>query len=450
MKTIDGDKISFQHCIDDRPLGKMRLWMLLCGFYVIALDGADVISAGFIYSELKKNWGVSGGEIGALVTSGLVAMAIGAFIAGPAADRWGKKRVLNYTSIVLTIGTFATALTTSLTSFAIARSVTMAALGAALPVAIALLSEFMPAKRRSFLVATAFSGYTAGSALCGLAASWIIPMAGWHVLLYILAILGLLSILMIAYVMPESTSVLIGKPHGLERALKQAKKLFPTVDAAIDAQFQNPKDKGLRVAGVKAVLSPQLLLMSLSLWLCYFVGICVIYIFQTYFPLLAQNAGYSLKDIGVLVLGSGVGGLLGAVSIGYLMDRMNRFFVLALGWICCAASFWYLSHNTVGVTGFFAMNMMWGFLLQGCNTGLNALAASLYPASARATGVAWMHTFGRLGAITTGVVGGLFLHWGWNINQILLAASVPLLVGVALIVILSFAMPKPMAVKYAN
>jgi AAHS family 4-hydroxybenzoate transporter-like MFS transporter len=69
-----------------------------------------------------------------------------------------------------------------------------------------------------------------------------------------------------------------------------------------------------------------------------------------------------------------------------------------------------------------------GFFFLATVTGLQALATQSFPTAARATGVSSMHAVGRVGAISSGMLGGLLLGWGWTLAQIFLALAVPMLV----------------------
>ena len=69
-----------------------------------------------------------------------------------------------------------------------------------------------------------------------------------------------------------------------------------------------------------------------------------------------------------------------------------------------------------------------GFFFLGTVAGLQALSPQSFPTSARATGVSCMHAVGRVGAIGSGMLGGLLLGWGWTLAQIFLALAVPMLV----------------------
>ena len=53
------------------------------------------------------------------------------------------------------------------------------------------------------------------------------------------------------------------------------------------------------------------------------------------------------------------------------------------------------------------------------------MAAGLYPARIRSTGVGWALGIGRIGSIIGPVVGGLMISLGWNNEQLFTATAMP-------------------------
>jgi len=79
-----------------------------------------------------------------------------------------------------------------------------------------------------------------------------------------------------------------------------------------------------------------------------------------------------------------------------------------------------------------------GFFLSGGQTGLNAFAPGCYPTVARATGVSWMLSFGRLGSILGSSIGGLLIAQHWGFAGIFMALAVPATLAAVAIMINKF------------
>lgn len=120
-----------------------------------------------------------------------------------------------------------------------------------------------------------------------------------------------------------------------------------------------------------------------------------------------------------------IGGPLGAITVGWAMDRWHPQRVLMLTFLFSGAVIFAIGQ----VAGHFAWlcAIAWavGFGLNGASVGMNALAAGFYPTEARATGASWMSGIGRLGAILSAFAGAQMLAVGWSFSQVFAALLIP-------------------------
>jgi AAHS family 4-hydroxybenzoate transporter-like MFS transporter len=129
-----------------------------------------------------------------------------------------------------------------------------------------------------------------------------------------------------------------------------------------------------------------------------------------------------------------IGGTLGAVLVGWAMDRCTPTRVIAMAYAAGAAVI-----LCIGVSGALSavlgiLVIAAGFCMSGAQTGLNAFAPSCYPTTARATGVSWMLGMGRFGSILGSAIGGVLLSMGWGFTDIVSLLAVPaLLAGLAVL-----------------
>ena len=86
--------IDIHALINSRPIGSFQKWVVFLGFLIIGLDGLDVAIMGFIAPQLKMDWGLSHQQLGPVLSAALIGLAVGALVAGPLADRYGRKIVL--------------------------------------------------------------------------------------------------------------------------------------------------------------------------------------------------------------------------------------------------------------------------------------------------------------------------------------------------------------------
>ncbi|SUX54985.1 MFS transporter [Chromobacterium vaccinii] len=72
-----------------------RQWriLILC-FLIVLCDGFDTAAIGYIAPAVIRDWGVARTQLGPVMSAALWGLAAGALLAGPLADRIGRKRVL--------------------------------------------------------------------------------------------------------------------------------------------------------------------------------------------------------------------------------------------------------------------------------------------------------------------------------------------------------------------
>lgn len=424
---------SIQQFLDSEPMGRRRWTIILLAFTIIALDGMDVSVWSFVYPSMVTEWGTPISAITAIVTVGVVGMAIGALVGGPLSDRVGRRTVILVGTAWFTVFTLLGATSGDATFIGIYRFLACIALGAVMPTAVTVVAEFMPSARRATLITIAFAGFTFGTIVQGYLSALIIPTLGWRALLVITGLISLVVLPLIAWKIPESVSFLALKGRSPQRIRSVLQAISPksdvdAVSTVAETDSSSPGEKSGK-GGVRLLLSRKFLIPSLLLWLCYFAGLSVVYLLTNYLPLIIKNAGMSAADAGIIVAMVGWGGTVGSLLVGAAMGKLGRYRVLAVGFGLGALSIWAVAAFSLGFSGLAVLAFAWGLFIPGMNTGVNAVAALLYPTSARGSGVSWMHGFGRFGTIVSGIFGGVMIAWGWTTGQIFFAIGFPLLFG---------------------
>ncbi|WP_210944407.1 MFS transporter [Streptomyces sp. MK37H] len=146
--------LDLQGLINRHRIGSLQRRVLLLCLGVVTLDGIDVAMVSHIGPSLISDWGLTKAELGPVVTGGLLGLAIGSLVAGPLADRVGRRKVIIASLVFFGLMSAATALTSDILWFPVLRVLTGFGLGAALPNATTLVSEYAPTRRRSTLRTT--------------------------------------------------------------------------------------------------------------------------------------------------------------------------------------------------------------------------------------------------------------------------------------------------------
>ena len=176
---------------------------------------------------------------------------------------------------------------------------------------------------------------------------------------------------------------------------------------------------------IGAVFSQGYGLMTVALWVTYFMGLLVIYLLTGWLPTLIKDAGLPISSAATITAMFQIGGTVGAILVGWAMDRQAPTRVIAAAYAAGAVCILVLGAGGALSGSLAIMVAAAGFFMSGAQTGLNAFAPNCYPTMARATGVSWMLGMGRFGSIVGSMVGGLLLSMGWGFNAIVSLLAIP-------------------------
>ncbi|PYB73846.1 aromatic acid/H+ symport family MFS transporter [Pseudomonas sp. LB-090624] len=417
--------LDVRQLIDRQPIGRYQKWVVFLGFLIIALDGLDVAIIGFIAPQLKSDWNLGAQSLGPVLSAALIGLALGALVAGPLADRHGRKAVLLCSVLLFGSFTLASAFSPNLETLVTLRFLTGLGLGAAMPNASTLVSEYAPARSRSLLITLAFCGFSMGAAFGGFVSAWMIPNLGWRSVLAMGGALPLLVLPLLYWRLPESVTFLVSKGANRQRILDIVRRLAPGQVNA-DSTFVMP-GKGLPAGGaIGTVLSPQYRFGTCMLWVGYVLALFLVYLFSGWLPtLVKEGGGFSVSEAAIVTACFQIGGPLGAVSVGWAMDRYPAQRVLVLTFLFSGAVIFAIGQVATDFAWLCVVASAVGFGLNGASVGMNALAAAFYPTQARATGASWMSGIGRIGAVLSAFAGAQMLALGWSFSQVFAALLLP-------------------------
>lgn len=139
-----------------------------------------------------------------IITATLLAGAVITPIAGRLGDIFGKRRMLIFSLISLVVGSVLCALTDSMGLMLVGRVLQGLAMGA-IPLGISILRDELPREKIGGAVATMSATMGVGGAIGLPVAAFIAQSADWHALFWASAGLGIIAIVMVLVVLPEST-----------------------------------------------------------------------------------------------------------------------------------------------------------------------------------------------------------------------------------------------------
>src|SRR5882724_6494499 len=237
VQGSDASSIDVAQFIDQQPVSRFQVRLLLTCAAVLFIVGFDTQAIGYVAPALAKEWGLSKGALGPVFSAGLVGLMIGALVFGPLADRIGRKKIIIFSTLAFGLGTLATALVQDVGMLLAVRFLTGLGLGGAMPNAIAMTSEFSPHRRRATMVMIMFCGFSVGAALGGFLAAALIPQFGWRSVFVVGGIAPLLLAPILVLRLPESVRFLALAGGANERVAQLLAFIAPKAALAPATRF---------------------------------------------------------------------------------------------------------------------------------------------------------------------------------------------------------------------
>lgn len=356
-------------------------WPVVLCWLTVMLEGFDLVALGASSLALRSDakLEMTAADLTMVATLSLVGVMIGAAFVAPLADRIGRRKVLIVSVASFSLFTLLLPLSPSAGVFAVLRLLAGVGLGSCMPTALAVVSDYLPADRRTRANTTTMTGYH-----CGAVAASLLAMAvrdSWQVLFY------------------------AGGAAGLVLAGVLWLKLAET------AAVHTPAEPAEKVTALD-LLRPRFLRSTLAVWVSTFMGLLLVYGLNTWLPSLMETAGYNVSTSTTLLFVLNAGGVLGMLLAGYLGDTrgISRTAVLwfALGAVLLAAlSIRIHSSVLLNVVIFLA-----GIFVFSAQVLVYAYVAQSYPDRIRGTALGLASAVGRLGAITGPLITGFLVSTG--------------------------------------
>ena len=399
--------------LDNDPMGRFQCLAIGICIVLNMIDGFDVLVMAFTAASVSAEWGLSGAQVGLLLSAGLFGMAAGSLFIAPWADRVGRRPLILFCLALSGVGMLLSALSQSPLQLALLRGLTGLGIGGILASSNVIASEYASKRWRGLAVSLQSTGYALGATLGGLLAVWLLGHWGWRSVFLFGGIVTVLVIPLVLLWLPESLDFLLERRPA--NALARVNRLADKLGQPALSQMPPPAQSVPGAArGFRQLLTPAMRRTTLVIWLLFFLVMFGFYFVMSWTPKLLVAAGLSAQQGitgGVLL---SVGGILGAALIGGLSSRWPLSRVLAMFMLVTAGLLVLFVASGSSVTAALALGLLIGLFANGCVAGLYALSPVVYDASVRATGVGWGIGIGRIGAILSPTVAGVLLDGGWQ------------------------------------
>ena len=426
METYGKDSaggIEIPQLIDSQPAGRFLIGLALLCALILATDGFDTQAIGYIAPAIVKDWGVEKQTLGPVFSAGLFGLLIGTLIAGPLADKIGRRPVLIAATAWFGAGALATSFAASLDQLLWLRFLTGLGLGGAMPNTVALVSEYAPERRRATVITAMFCGFSIGAALGGVLASQIVPSFGWRAVFWIGGAIPLVLLPLIVWKLPESLRVLVARKDSWAQIERVLARMGGT--GKVPSQLLIPAEDRIRRFPVRRLFLDGRAGATVFLWLAFFMNLLALYFITNWLPILAGDAGLLAGQAILVTAMFQVGGTIGAVAMGRLADSFGAQRILAAALFCAALLVAGMGSAGKNFSLIALLSFGAGFSIVGTQIGVNALAGIFYPSSIRSTGVGWALGIGRFGAAVGPLIGSALLAAKLPVGKLFLLGGIP-------------------------
>jgi len=431
-------EINIEKVIDNSRVGPFQLSIFVLCFTCLLLDGFDAQAISYVASAVSQELHISRPEMGVVFSALPFGVLFGSLLSGMLADRIGRRPVLIGATAFFSLLTLLTARATSLEELRILRMISGLGIGAIMPNAMALVGEYSPKRSRVATMMIVSNGFTAGAAVAGVVAAWLLPRFGWRSVFYVGGLLPLILVIAMIAMLPESLQFMaLRRPESGKLARWLAKIDVSVASAGALLKFILPPEEKKSGIPFVALFQDGRAAGTALLWVINFMNLLNIYTLQNWIPTWATSAGYSQSTSALIGTMVQLGGAIGAFGLGWFVPKLGFIPVLATCSILACVNIAAIGQPFVTVTFLFVIVLIAGICVVGGQAAINSLSATYYPTHLRSTGIGAGLGVGRLGAILGPILGGIILE-RWSGREFFLAAAIPPMIAAAAL----FAWPK--------
>ncbi len=427
MKDSSAGGFDLDQFFDGQSIGRIHALILVILTLAMIVDGYDIHVVGLMLPLISQDWGVKPSALTGVFVAQQFGLLVGVVLGGTLGDRFGRRPVLVGCLAAMGLCTLCIAQAQSPLQLIILRFISALFFSGVLPNCVAYASEIAPKKYRAAFITIVFCGYTGGHFISALVLTFVVGPMGWHGAFYVGGLLPLLLVPVVLLYLPESARFLASHRAPAIEIGKLLKRFDPTLLLQGTERFivAGAKQASARFP-VGELFRGDLLRLTLLVWAGYSFAFILNQLMSNWDTTILHNvAGLPLEHIALILTFRTGAGMIGTITSGMLMDRFGASRVLAVFYLATAVLLGLVGFLDLGSVLALAVFTLLSFSLNSGLAGLNAIAAIIYPARMRVTGVAWGSGVGRVGGMLGPVLGGMLLTGMPNVTVIYMCAAVP-------------------------
>jgi benzoate transport len=401
-----------RHALREGSMTSFQVVVVVICVVLNMVDGFDVLAMSFTAPLVAREWGVDPATLGVLLSAGLVGMGTGAIFISPIADVMGRRAVIILSTVVMSLGMFASAATSNVPELWVCRFVTGLGIGGVLASGNTLLAEYAPTRWRDFTISMMVIGYPTGAIIGGTVFAYLVSEYGWRSAFLFGGAASTAMLPFIILYLPESLDFILTRRR--ENALAQVNGVLRRLGRPLLTALPAISREEAATKAVVGVIEPRYLKGTVLMTLSYFMLMFSFYFVLSWTPKNLVDLGFSVEQGIFALLMINLGGIVGGLLCGYGTRRINARPLTS--WLLVALFFFIVGYGTIqtGVVPMMMLAFLVGLGLMGAMAGLYIIVPHVYPPSVRNTGTGLAIGIGRIGAMVGPPIAGVLIAAGWE------------------------------------
>jgi AAHS family 4-hydroxybenzoate transporter-like MFS transporter len=180
---------------------------------------------------------------------------------------------------------------------------------------------------------------------------------------------------------------------------------------------------------------------AILLWIGLFCMFVVTYLLVSWTPTMAVRAGLDPATAARSGVTLSIGGVLGALAIGPLVNRYGPFVPVAIMVVVSAGMIVLLGHSFDTLPMLMIVLFFVGLTALGGQLNCPAMSIEIFPMRVRGAGAGWTLAIGRIGSIVGPLVGGYLLAKHLDRGTMFVIVAIPTLVAGAAFALAGYLRP---------
>ena len=409
-------QMSFSEAIARAPMRPFQFVVAGFALTMLVVEGIDLQSLALVTPLILDDWGIDRAVFGPALAAALFGMAFGSIFGGMLGDRIGRLTTLFMACVIFGVSTIIAAYTNDVWAMAAARTLGGVGFGAAYPNALALASDWVPGRVRTYVIAILAIGVPAGQFVSAALVPLLLSDYGWRGTFVIFGIGSILLGVLTIAALREAPSFLLAKGRKPAAQKSAARVIDPGIELVPEMPKIAQPASGGRPIGI---FHPSNKRLNWGMAISFSAGLTLVYGLSSWTTVFLTSSGFTLDQALRASLVLGLTSMIGGVSAGWFARQFGSRGVTI---VCSIVTFAAVIGLAAAIESLGPEPNLSARLVTTALIGLVAGTGSLmvsafyammahgYPQSCRSGGIGFNLTVARFGGITMVFSGGWLLN----------------------------------------